>query len=132
MQGLVTQVLKFSPAFTSNAGSSEASHVSIISGSDSSAEMGYYNSKMLQYVHFIQSLSMLERLLLSKKGRDLFPVKVPGRKGLYVCVRESADNSILLWLVPNSPYRIVVITHTCKILPFCLDSPHVHTALYIV
>jgi len=52
--------------------------------------MGHYNEKMLQYAHFVHSLSMLERLLLSKKGRDLFPVKIPGRKGacfvvFYLC-----------------------------------------------
>lgn len=49
--------------------------------SESSEDMGYYNEKMLQYCHWVQCLSMLERLLLNKKGRDLFPVKLPDMKG---------------------------------------------------
>jgi hypothetical protein len=49
--------------------------------------MGFYNEKMLQYAHFVHSLSMLERLLLYKRGRDLFPVKIPGRKGRWSLIR---------------------------------------------
>ena len=44
-------------------------------------EGDYYNEKMLQYVHFVHCVSMLERLLLHKKGRELFPVELPGRNG---------------------------------------------------
>ena len=77
-------MLKFSPSH-SRAAKKLAKGIRQVHGniasSDSSAEMGYYNEKMLQYAHFVHSLSMLERLLLNKRGRDLFPVKIPGRKG---------------------------------------------------
>ena len=42
-------------------------------------EAGFYNEKVLEYLHFVYCLCLLERLLLTRKGRELFPVKTkPG------------------------------------------------------
>lgn len=83
LQGLVSQVLKFSPAQSRSAKklTSAIRQAQTLPPSSIGDEMGYYNEKLLQYSHFIHCLGMLERLLLNKKGRDLFPVKIPDRKG---------------------------------------------------
>ena len=41
-------------------------------------EAGFYNERVLDYLHFIFCLCLLERLLLTRKGRELFPVKTKG------------------------------------------------------
>ena len=38
-------------------------------------EAGFYNEGLLEYLHFVFCLCLLERLLLTRKGRELFPVK---------------------------------------------------------
>lgn len=37
-------------------------------------EAGFYNEKLLDYLHFVFCLCLVERLLLTRKGRELFPV----------------------------------------------------------
>ena len=39
------------------------------------AEAGFYNERLLDYLHFVFCLCLLEGLLLTRKGRELFPVK---------------------------------------------------------
>ena len=45
-------------------------------------ETGFYNERVLDYLHFVFCLCLLERLLLTRKGRELFPVKTKG--GIHV------------------------------------------------
>ena len=42
-------------------------------------------SEFVYYICNVHTNCMLERLLLNKKGRDLFPVRVPERKGQSSC-----------------------------------------------
>lgn len=86
LQGIVFQVLRFSPTHSRSAKklTSAIRQAQPLPPSSSGDEMGYYNEKLLQYAHFIHCLGLLERLLLNKKGRDLFPVKVPDRKGMTI------------------------------------------------
>ena len=86
LQGITLQVLKFNPNRSHSAKklTTAIRQAQKIPDSSSNADLGYYNERMLQYAHFIHSVNMLERLLLYKKGRDLFPVKIPGRDGVWM------------------------------------------------
>ena len=96
LQGMLLHVLKFNPVCSRNAknffsgGILESKDNSVSSSSHPSSsplatseDVGHYNEKTLQYAHFVQCTSMLERLLLYKQGRELFPVKIPGRSGVF-------------------------------------------------
>lgn len=90
---MIQQVLKFNPVRSRSARKltdaiKQSQHSAPSSNSQTTPpnapvdeETGYYNEKMLQYVHFVHCVSMLERLLLHKRGRELFPVELPGRRG---------------------------------------------------
>ena len=41
----------------------------------------FYNEKTLEFIHFVHSLCLLERVLLYQGGRDLFPVTTPENGG---------------------------------------------------
>jgi hypothetical protein len=47
-------------------------------------EAGFYNERLLEYLHFVFCLCLLERLLLTRKGRELFPVKT--KAGVCICI----------------------------------------------
>lgn len=46
-----------------------------------SAQWGLYSGLELEYALFVHSLCLLGKVLLYKKGRELFPIKVKKRKG---------------------------------------------------
>ena len=55
-------------------------------------EAGFYNERLLEYLHFIFSLCLLERLLLTRKGRELFPVKTKAGKYIIIFYHKLEKN----------------------------------------
>ena len=50
-------------------------------------EAGFYNERLLEYLHFVFCLCLLERLLLTRKGRELFPVKTRAGTHEYMYIK---------------------------------------------
>ena len=72
LEGVVAHVLRFEvhPGLSQSRSRRHCEALKLAAGT----EAGFYNERLLEYLHFVFCLCLLERLLLTRKGRELFPV----------------------------------------------------------
>ena len=91
----------------------------LIDGCRHSLFAGYYNEHALHYVHFVHSLCLLERLLLYKGGRQLFPLNIPGR-GMWRLGGVGGREDVLVWVCEVGVWSVCVGVCVCVCVLVCV------------